>query len=422
MFSRLVYQSFLRQRRRKTLAAIAIALGTAVTTAMLVVASDVGDKISRELRSYGANIAVYPQEDTLDVRIGGVDLKPTSAGAYLQEADLVKIKQIFWRHNIVGYSPFLTTRAQLTSGGQTRDVEVEGTYFAKTIQMPKDDAYTTGVRTTHPWWRVAGDWPKDDSQDALLGKRLATTVGGKAGDTIQLAGRSVRVTGVLDTGGPEDDAVVVPLSFAQELAGKPGAVRRVLVSALTKPEDAFGRRDPASMNPTDRDRWYCSPYANSIAFQLREALPGAQAEQIRQVAQNEGAVLGRIQGLMLLVTLAALLASALAVAAAMATAILERRKEVGLMKALGAADGMVAAVFYTEAGLLAVGGGLVGYVGGIWMAQRISQAIFGTGVTVQPVLFPIVMAVAILVTCGASATAIRRAVHLDPAIVLRGDA
>jgi putative ABC transport system permease protein len=422
MFGRLVYQSFLRQRRRKTLAAIAIALGTAVTTAMLVVASDVGDKISRELRSYGANIAVYPQEDTLDVRIGGVDLKPTSAGAYLQEADLVKIKQIFWRHNILGYSPFLTTRAQLATGGQTRDVEIEGTYFAKKIQMPKEDAYTTGVRTTHPWWRVTGEWPKDDSTDALLGKRLAAAVGGQGGDTVQISGHQVHVSGVLDTGGPEDDAVVVPLAFAQELAGKPGAVRRVLVSALTKPEDAFGRRDPTSMNPADRDRWYCSPYANSIAFQLREALPGAQAEQIRQVAQNEGAVLGRIQGLMLLVTLAALLASALAVAAAMATAILERRKEVGLMKALGAGDGTVAAVFYTEAGLLAIGGGLVGYGAGIWMAQRISWSIFGTGVAVQPVLFPIVMAVAILVTCGASATAIRRAVRLDPAIVLRGDA
>jgi putative ABC transport system permease protein len=334
----------------------------------------------------------------------------------------VKIKQIFWRHNILGYSPFLTTRGPLATGGQTRDVEVEGTYFAKTIQVPKEDAYTTGVRTTHPWWRVAGEWPNDDSKDALVGRRLAEAISAKAGDTLQLSGRSVRVTGVLDTSGPEDDALVVPLAFAQELAGKPGAVRRVLVSALTKPEDAFGRREPASMNPTDRDRWYCSPYANSISFQLREAIPGAQAEQIRQVAQNEGAVLGRIQGLMLLVTLAALLASALAVAAAMATAILERRKEVGLMKALGAGNGMVAGVFYTEAALLAIGGGLAGYAGGIWMAQRISQTIFGTGVTVQPVLFPIVMAVAIIVTCGASATAIRRAVRLDPAIVLRGDA
>ena len=420
MFSRLVYQSFLRQRRRKLLAGIAIALGTAVTTAMLVVASDVGDKINRELRSYGANIAVYPMEDTLDVRIGGLDLKPATAGAYLDERDLVKIKQVFWRHNILGYSPFLPVRARLEQAA-AREVEVIGTYFAKTMPLPKDE-FTTGVRTTHPWWKVRGEWPSDDGTGVLLGKKLAADLKLEPGSSIVIAGHTLRVTGILDAAGPEDAAIVAPLALAQQLAGRPHAVRRVLVSALTKPEDAFGRRNPATMNRVEYDRWYCSPYANSIALQIREVVPGAQAEQIRQVAQNEGAVLGRIRGLMLLVTLAALIASALAVAAAMATAILERRREVGLMKALGAANGMIAAVFYTEAGLLALGGGLLGFYGGTLMAQRISLAIFGSGVTIQPVLFPIVIALSVIVTCAASATAIRRAVRLDPAIVLRGDA
>lgn len=420
MFSRLVYQSFLRQRRGKLLAGIAIALGTAVTTAMLVVASDVGDKINRELRSYGANIAVYPMEDTLDVRIGGLDLKPATAGAYLDERDLVKIKQVFWRHNILGYSPFLPVRARLEQAA-AREVEVIGTYFAKTMPLPKDE-FTTGVRTTHPWWKVRGEWPSDDGTGVLLGKKLAADLKLEPGSSIVIAGHTLRVTGILDAAGPEDAAIVAPLALAQQLAGRPHAVRRVLVSALTKPEDAFGRRNPATMNRVEYDRWYCSPYANSIALQIREVVPGAQAEQIRQVAQNEGAVLGRIRGLMLLVTLAALIASALAVAAAMATAILERRREVGLMKALGAANGMIAAVFYTEAGLLALGGGLLGFYGGTLMAQRISLAIFGSGVTIQPVLFPIVIALSVIVTCAASATAIRRAVRLDPAIVLRGDA
>jgi len=102
MFLRLLYQSFLRQKRRKLLAGAAITLGVAVATAMIAVATDIGDKINRELRTYGANIAVYPQEDTLDVEIGGVDLKPATAGAYLDEKDLPALKGIFWRHNIVG--------------------------------------------------------------------------------------------------------------------------------------------------------------------------------------------------------------------------------------------------------------------------------------------------------------------------------
>ncbi len=148
--------------------------------------------------------------------------------------------------------------------------------------------------------------------------------------------RHIASTGILSTGGAEDDQIVAPLALAQQILGKPGAVRRLYVSALTKPEDALARRDPSSMNPEMFDRWYCSPYVASIAYQLQEAIPHSHAEQIRQIAQNEGTVLSRIKGLMLLVTLAALFASALAVSAAMATAIFERRTEVGLMKALGA--------------------------------------------------------------------------------------
>ncbi len=112
------------------------------------------------------------------------------------------------------------------------------------------------------------------------------------------------------------------------------------------------------------DRWYCSPYPQSIAFQLQEAIPHSHAEQIRQVAQNEGAVLTRIEGLIFLVTLAALFASALAVSAAMATAIFERRAEVGLMKALGAGKLAVASVFFAEADDAGFDWGVCGIRGG----------------------------------------------------------
>src|SRR5512146_1891463 len=101
MFARLIYESFRRQRRRKLLAAIAITLGVSVATAMIAVATDIGDKINRELRTYGANIVITPDEDSLDVEIGGLNLKPASNGAYLNEADLTKIKAgMFWTNNI----------------------------------------------------------------------------------------------------------------------------------------------------------------------------------------------------------------------------------------------------------------------------------------------------------------------------------
>jgi putative ABC transport system permease protein len=428
MFSRLVYESFRHQARRKLLAGIAITLGVAVATAMIAVATDIGDKINRELRSYGANLVVTPQEDTLDVEVGGINLKPPSDGAFLNEADLPKIRGTFWHNNIVGFSPMLPVTVKL-GDSDASDVTLLGTYFNKALSFGKDN-FTTGVRITHPWWKVScGDgtespncgWPADDSQNVLLGERLATKLERKPGDTIEVSGRQLAISGILSTGGAEDDQIVAPLALAQQILGKPGAVRRVYVSALTKPQDALSVRDPKTMTPEVYDRWYCSPYVESIAYQLQEVIPHSRAEQIRQVAQNEGTVLSRIKGLMLLITFAALFASALAVSAAMATAIYERRVEVGLMKALGASNLAVSAIFFAEALLLAIAGGIAGFSAGALLARQIGRSIFNSQISIEPVLFPIIIAIAVFVTFAGSAAAIRRAVKFDPVFALRGE-
>jgi putative ABC transport system permease protein len=439
MFSRLVYESFRHQARRKLLAGIAITLGVAVATAMIAVATDIGDKINRELRSYGANLLVTPQEDTLDVEVGGVNLKPPSDGAFLNEADLPRIRGTFWHNNIVGFSPMLPVSVKLgESSDAQQEVTLVGTYFNRQLTFGKED-FRTGVTITNPWWKVScGDgalprqggvedsptactWPDDNSQNILVGERLAAKLSKKPGDTIEIADRHLTIAGILSTGGAEDDQIVAPLAVAQQILGKPGAVRRVYVSALTKPQDALAVQDPKTMSPEVRDRWYCSPYVQSIAYQLMEAIPHSHAEQIRQVAQNEGTVLSRIDGLMLLVTLAALFASALAVSAAMATAIFERRVEVGLMKALGASGLAVSAIFFAEALLLALVGGVAGFSAGALLARQIGHSIFNSQISIQPVLFPVILAIAIFVTFAGSAAAIRRAVKFDPVFALRGE-
>jgi putative ABC transport system permease protein len=386
---------------------------------MIGVATDIGDKINRELRTIGANILVTPQEDTLDVEIGGVNLKPQSDGAFLNEADLPKIKGTFWHNNITGFSPMLPVSVTLQRNRETENLTLLGTYFAKKVSFGKEE-FNTGVRTTHPWWKVSGSWPDDSSRDVVIGERLATKLSTKPGVEVTLSGRQLHVSGILSTGGIEDDQIIAPIALAQEILGKPGAVRRIYVSALTKPEDAFARRDPKSMSGPIYDRWYCSPYPQSIAFQLQEAIPHSHAEQIRQVAQNEGAVLTRIEGLIFLITLAALFASALAVSAAMATAIFERRAEVGLMKALGAGKVAVASIFFAEATLLALIGGFVGFAAGALLAHQIGRSIFNSDIAIPPVLLPVILGIAVIVTFAGSAAAIRNAVRLDPVFALRG--
>jgi putative ABC transport system permease protein len=428
MFLRLLFESFRRQKRRKTVALLAIALGMSIATAMIAVGNDIGDKISQELRSLGANLVITPVEDTLDVNIGGVNLKPVSEGAFIPESDIAKIKGIFWGHNIKGYAPFLSQQESFTSIHGGFKADLIGTYFAQPLKYGKEQ-FTTGVRSVNPWWSVAGEWPQDYGDwpgdrvpDVLAGSKLAQSAGLGAGDQIEVGGRKLRISGIVNTGGPEDQAITAPLHIVQKILGRPNAVRRITVSALTKPEDAFARKDPDKMAPPMRDRWYCSPYANSIAFQIREVLPNVRVEQVRQVEQNQGKVLSRVSGLMLLLTLAALLAAALAVSAAMAATILERRQEVGLMKSLGASNVAVAALFLAEAGFLALAGGLLGFVAGTVLAHRIGQSIFGSSIAVHPVVLAVVIFAALLVTFLGSAGAVRKAMQFDPAVVLRGDA
>src|SRR5579864_414946 len=212
MFVRLVYESFRRQKRRKVLAGVAIALGVTVATAMIAVATDIGDKINRELRTIGANLVVTPQEDSLDVEIGGVNLKPPTDGAYLSEADLPNIKGIFWHNNITGFAPMLPVNVSLERDGKRQDVTLLGTYFAKQISYG-NETFITGVRSTHPWWKVAGAWPNDSWRDVLMGERLAARLDDKAGDTLTVSGRTLHVSGVLSTGGVEDDQIVAPLGL-----------------------------------------------------------------------------------------------------------------------------------------------------------------------------------------------------------------
>src|SRR5205814_6493543 len=109
MFLRLIADNFTRRPRRKFLTAAALSLGMAVATAALSVSLDVGDRLSEEFKSLGANLVVTPEADSLPLEIGGVDLRPANSGAYLPESDLPKIKSIFWHNNITAFAPILET-------------------------------------------------------------------------------------------------------------------------------------------------------------------------------------------------------------------------------------------------------------------------------------------------------------------------
>ena len=436
MLFRIVLESLARRRRRKLLSVLVVALGIAVTSAVATLALEVGDKVSRELRSFGANLSVTPAADGLSVAVGGVDYRPAGAGAFLPEAALGNLKKIFWGNNIVAFAPLLYVPATL----EGHRVVVIGSWFEKSLPVDKSEVFVTGLMKLHPAWKVTGQWPRDDdARGALVGYRLAESLNLRAGETMELEARPVGdgqttsaspegsasspgsfvVRGVLSTGGPEDDQVLVPLAALQRWAGLAGKVRRVEISALTKPDDAFARSDVTHLSGKDFDRWYCSPYASSIAYQIQQAIPEAQAKPVYQVAETEGRIVDRVGMLMALLVVAALVVATLAVASMMLATVLERRAEIGLFKSLGATDGRVAAVFVLEACAIGGLGGVGGYLLGSLLAWRLALAVFGTPLGAHWVILPVSLALALLVTLAGSALPLARALKVSPALALR---
>jgi len=439
MFFRLVADSFGRRPRHKLLTGAALALGMGVATAALSVALDVGDRMAREFRSLGANLVVTPKADSLPLEIGGVDYRPVNAGAYLPETDLPKLKTIFWHNNIMGFSPILEARVaswtrqfSLASATFVRpapngNATLIGAWSDHKVPMLDGGAFVTGVRQTNPWWHVEGAWFGDGAGECMVGRNFAKKNSVLIGSPVYLAsptsdsGLALKVTGIFSSGGSEDDAVVAPLSIVQEYLGKPGQYRKLYVSALTKPEDNFARRDPKTMKPDEFERWSCSPYVSSIAYSIGQILPGTDVRVIRRVAEGEGQILTRVQTLLWLVTFAAMLAAALAVGASSAASVIERRVEIGLMKALGAGSGTVGFLLAAEQLLLAFVGGGVGYALGIVLARLLGEKIFGAAPEPTLLVFFVVIGLAALVTLLGSAIPLRRASRIEPAPILRGE-
>jgi putative ABC transport system permease protein len=435
VFLRLVSSSFLRRKRRRAVILAAVALGTSAAAALGDIALDVGDKVSRELNSFGANLVVLPSGGAAPVVVGGEDVSALRAPSYLDAADLPSVRENYWKNNILGMAPVLDVPARLVHsaagaiGG--RAVILRGTWFDREtggVEPP----LRTGARSLNPFWSVAGAWPREKLEatgviEALVGSRLAASLDLRPGDdlTIEVAGRpaTLAIAGILTAGGDEDDAILMPIEGAWRLSGAQGRVSRVLVRALTTPESAVYERlgtNPRGMPPEQFERWTCTPFPSSIAFELARAVPRSEARVIRRVADSEGAILKRISGLMAVIAVMAAIGSALAVTSALSTSVLERRSEIGLLKAMGAGTARVVGIFLAEAALLGVTGGLLGAVVGALMARFISSSVFGAPVAIRPLAVPLAIAVALAITIAGFIVPARRILRLRPAEVLRG--
>jgi len=388
---------------------LSITMGAAVATAFLGIYGEVSHKMALELRSYGANILVEPSV--------------TDDGGELVEADLKNIKTVFWKYNITGFAPYLFGIVELEAAGRKERGVVSGTWFAKELQVEGAEPSTQGVRQIAPWWEIAGEWPQA-ADEAIVGVSLAKRFALNPGSEIiaRKDGRSRRfkISGIVTTGGYEEEQLFAPLATVQGLLAKEGRISRVLVSALTVPMDEFGSRDPATMNKLEYEKWYCTAYVTSVAKNVEEVMTGSRAKPIWQIASAEGSLLKKFNLIIILLTSLALAASAIAVSTSLMASMAERQTEVALMKTLGADRFQVIAIFIGEILIISVIGGLLGYLLGDQLAELISRVVFNSKIKSPLWLFPTAILSAFAVAVAGSVAPLQRALLIKPVQVIKG--
>jgi putative ABC transport system permease protein len=438
MYTRLLIESLRRGTRRKLLAVTAVALGTLGATALGEVLLASGDRLAAELASYGANL----------------ELLPGPGRDALAVARLPQVRRIFWRNNVVALAPLYPLRLRLAADSPTTGsdeagaaaarpetvAEVVGTWF----HYPLEPGWRTGLPATRPTMRVAGRWPLDLAAtplapasaravapvaawesvpaEAVLGRRLAArlrlAVGGRLRAALGVRSARLTVVGIATSGGEEDDQAFVPLAVVAGLAGRPGSFLRAEIFAQTNPESG-NVRDPRRMTPQEYETWYCTAYPSSVAFQLHQALPEAQARVVHGVTAASADVLGRLRGVLLALAVVALVGAAVGVTAAMTATVLERRLEAGLMVAIGAPRRRVVQFFLLEAALLGGLGGLLGGGLGLFAGRLLGESALGVQVAWKPVLVPFAVLLGLIVAVLASVLPVSRALGRYPAALLK---
>lgn len=423
MFWTMVKGALIRQRGRFFLIALTVALGVSLAAAMLNVMFDVGDKVNQELKAFGANITVAPKNASLLNDVYGVG-SDSGHKEYLNEEDLGKIKTIFWTNNIVAFTPMLN--GTVSVNGQ--NVNLTGTWFNYHMTLPTGDAFDTGVEEMKSWWQIDGDWPKDNTDQVLIGQKLAESLQVKTGDTLSYRradgtqGQFV-IAGIVSGGGNEDNAILASLPIVQQALNLKGKVSEIEVSAITTPENDLARKaaaNPERLSQAEREIWYCTAYVSSIAFQIEEVVNNSSARPVRQIAESEGKILDKTQLLMLLITVLSLISAALGVSNLVSANVMERSREIGLMKALGAKNYEVILMILTETLIAGILGGVVGYFIGMGFAQVIGYTVFGSAIANNIIVVPIVGALMVAVILLGSVPAIRTLLSLQPASVLHG--
>ena len=395
MYLKMVVSSLVRRSSRLIVAVLAIAIGATTLSGLVTIYYDIPRQLGREFRSYGANLVLLPRGDTKILR-----------------GDLEAVRRIIGGDRIVGMAPYRYQTVKIN----------EQPYIIAGTDL--DEA-----RKNSPFWYVEGEWgTKDRPDQVMVGKEIARTLDLSLGDEFVVKGvkygqsavaskqtfsaeenvkkdvgtqyfsRKLYVRGIITTGGAEEGFIFTDVDMLNELIGDTFRGDVVECSVMA---DAEG--------------------LGTLSSAIEAELPNVQPRAVRRLTQSQDIVLGKLQALVYLVTIVVLLITMISVYTTMMAMVAERKREIGLKKALGAENGLIMGEFLGEGVLLGFIGGALGVLLGFEFAQQVSLSVFGRAIHFQWLLIPITIAVFIAITILASILPVRKVMDIHPAIVLRGE-
>lgn len=379
-FFHLLTRALAERRSRTLLVTMALALSAALATSLTGLTFGMREKLGEELRIYGANFVILPK--SVPVGGAGIGFGEVAEQAYLSESEMKRI--------LAGFEPAIAAYA----------VKLDGLGYLGDREVPVSGLRFEQIRKLGGGWKIEGAWPRYPSE-ALVGSGLAEQFKLARGDRLVISAKgrseSLKVTGIIETGGSEDKAVLMRLGKAQSLLGLPDKLSQILINA----------------------RPYRMPL-KTLARKLLEKTSAIEPKTIQQVAQAEASLLDKILKLLLLVTVSVVLGTGIAVGNTFGAIVLERRQEIGLLKALGSTNRFIGALFLAEGVAMSLGGAFLGLLGGALLAELFAWSAFGSWVVLPWTLAPIALGTSLAVGIIACLGPVGSAVKVDPAVTLKG--
>ena len=395
MYWKMVSSSLIRRASRLIIAVLAIAIGATILSGLVTIYYDIPEQLGREFRSYGANLIILPRGETKITR-----------------ETLNSLRDLIGENKIVGMAPYRYQTVKINE----QPYIIAGTDLSQ-------------AEKNSPFWYIEGSWGNSqETSSVMVGHEIAQTLNLKLGDTFTVQGvkygqqaeasrqdlsaeenqkrdlarqnfaKKLSVKGIVSTGGAEEGFIFADVDMLDELIG-----------------DTF-RADVIE----------CSIVADAgeltdLSARIEREIPELQPRAVRRLTQSQDIVLGKLQALVLLVTVVVLIITMISVYTTMMAMVAERRREIALKKALGAENKLVMSELLGEGVLLGFIGGALGVFLGFEFALRVSLNVFGRGINFQWALIPATIAVFIIITVLASIIPVRKVMDIHPAIVLKGE-